>query len=231
VRWNGEGLVLVGGEDHRVGHGGSPLERYQALEQYARGRFRDVEVVQRWSGQVYEPADGLPYVGRSPLGERLYVATGYAGSGLVLGTLAAHVLADALRGRSVTPLAEAIRATRAPALAAAGRVTRQGLDTAVHYVVDRLGPGGAASLSEIEPESGAVVEVEGQKLAVYRDGSRRLHAFSPACTHMGCIVRWNAAERSWDCPCHGGRFAALGDALCGPPLRELESRALPRDAG
>ena len=228
VRWDGASLVLVGGEDHRVGHD-DPLERFQALERYARERFGDVEVVRRWSAQLYEPADGLPFVGRSPLAERIYVATGFAGTGLVLGTLAAHVVADALRGRPDTPLAEAVRATRAPALAAAGRVTRQGLDTAVHYVGDRLGSGDVASVAEIPKAAGAIVEVDGQKLAVYRDGSGRLHALSPVCTHMGCLVRWNTAERSWDCPCHGGRFSALGEVQSGPPMRDLEGRGLPRD--
>jgi Rieske Fe-S protein len=85
-------------------------------------------------------------------------------------------------------------------------------------------------VAEIPKAAGAIVEVEGQKLAVYRDGGGRLHALSPVCTHMGCIVRWNAAERSWDCPCHGGRFSALGDVQSGPPMRDLEGRSLPRDA-
>jgi len=229
VRWNGASLVLVGGEDHRVGHDDAH-ERYQALERYARDRFGDLEVVRRWSAQLYEPADGLPFVGRSPLAERIYVATGFAGTGLVLGTLAAHVVADALRGRPDTPLAEVVRATRAPALAAAGRVTRQGLDTAVRYIGDRLGSGDVGSVAEIPKAAGAIVEVEGQKLAVYRDVGGRLHAISPVCTHMGCIVRWNGAERSWDCPCHGGRFSALGEVQSGPPMRDLEGRGLPREA-
>lgn len=223
LRWEDQSLVLVGGEDHPVGHG-DPLERYDRLERFARARFRDVEVVRRWSGQLYEPADGLPYAGRSPLTERVFVATGYAGAGLVLGTMAAHVVADLILGRPDSPLSELVRATRVPGLAAAASASRQALEAAAHFSSDPLDAGRVSSVAEIVEGSGAIVEVDGEKLAVYRDGTGGLHALSPVCSHMGCIVRWNAAERSWDCPCHGGRFSALGHVQSGPPLEDLETR-------
>ena len=230
VRFQGENLVLLGGEDHQTGKEDDPLDRCWRLEQFARERFREVEVIRRWSSQYYEPADGLPYVGRSPLGRRVFLGTGYAGTGLVLGTLAAQVVAEQVLDRPESPLAEVVRATRIPGPGAAGRATLANLDTAVRFVADRVA-GGEASLAEVGAGGGALVEIEGETLAVCRDGSGILHALRAVCTHMGCIVHWNEAERTWDCPCHGGRFTSLGRVLSGPPLRDLEPRPLPREGG
>jgi glycine/D-amino acid oxidase-like deaminating enzyme/nitrite reductase/ring-hydroxylating ferredoxin subunit len=226
VRFQGQSVVLLGGEDHQTGKDDDPLDRYWRLEQFARERFREVEVIRRWSSQYYEPADGLPYIGRSPLGRRVFIGTGYSGTGLVLGTLAAQVIAEQVLDRPESPLAEVVRATRIPGPGAAGRATLTNLDTAVRFVADRVA-GGEAALGEVGAGGGALVEIEGETLAVSRDGNGRLHALRAVCTHMGCIVHWNEAERTWDCPCHGGRFTPEGCVLSGPPLRDLESRPLP----
>ena len=65
-----------------------------------------------------------------------------------------------------------------------------------------------------------------EKLAVYRDESARLHIVASECTHMGCQVRWNSAERSWDCPCHGSRFDVEGNVLQGPAVKPLVGKEL-----
>jgi Rieske Fe-S protein len=109
-------------------------------------------------------------------------------------------------------------------------VARQGLDTAAHLVGDPIGAVNPTAVAEVPAGSGAIVEVGGHRFALYRDEGGRPHFLSPVCTHMGCIVRWNPAERSWDCPCHGGRYTALGLVQSGPPLRDLEERALPRES-
>lgn len=230
VRFQGESLVLLGGGDHKAGHEAAPLDRYRQLEQFARERFGEIEVVRRWSSQLYEPADGLPYVGRSPLAERIFVGTGYAGTGLVLGTLSAQIIAELVLGQPESQLASLLRATRVPTPRAVGRAAASGLDVALHLVKDRLAAGEAA-LAEIAPGQGAIVSIDGETLAVSRDGDGggALRAVSAACTHMGCTVHWNEAERTWDCPCHGGRYAADGRVISGPPLADLKPRPLPHD--
>jgi glycine/D-amino acid oxidase-like deaminating enzyme/nitrite reductase/ring-hydroxylating ferredoxin subunit len=225
VRFEGENLVLLGGGDHKAGREAAPLDRFRQLEQFARERFGAIEVVRRWSSQLYEPLDGLPYVGRSPLAERVFVGTGYAGTGLVLGTLAAQIIADLVLGLPESELAALLRASRVPTPRAAGRAAAAGVDVALHFVKDRLAAGEAA-LAEIAPGQGAVVSLDGETLAVSRDGHGALCAVSAACTHMGCIVHWNEAERTWDCPCHGGRYAADGRVIEGPPLADLKPRPL-----
>jgi glycine/D-amino acid oxidase-like deaminating enzyme/nitrite reductase/ring-hydroxylating ferredoxin subunit len=225
--WDDQELLLVGGEDRKSGHEQDPAMCYERLEAFARTRFSVREVVERWAAQYYEPADGLPYVGRSALSERVYVATGYSGTGLVLGTLAARVLHDALHGHE-TEIARLVAATRIQPFAAARKVVSENLDVAVRLVGDRLA-GWSGSLEGLANGEGRLVECDGHRLAVYRDESGAFHARSPVCTHMGCIVQWNRVERTWDCPCHGGRYAPNGDVIGGPPLSALEGRDLPHE--
>ena len=228
VRLEGESVALLGGCDHKAGHEAAPLDRYRQLEQFARERFGEIDVVRRWSAQLYEPADGLPYVGRSPLAKRLFVATGYAGTGLVLGTLCAQILADLVLGQPESELAWLLRAARVPTPRAVGRAAAAGLDTVLHLVKDRFAAGEAA-LAEIAPGQGATVSIGGETVAVSRDAEGALHAVSAACTHMGCIVHWNEAEQTWDCPCHGGRYSRGGQVFSGPPLADLKPRPLPHE--
>ena len=221
---NGELLVLVGGEDEKVGQEKDPGDNYRRLEEYARRHFKVQEVVARWSAQFYEPADGLPYVGRSARSERVFIATGYSGVGLVQGTLAAMVVRNLLDGR-VSEVDELLAPTRIPPLAAAPKFVAENVNVAARFVKDRLA-GWEGSLSGMGRRDGRLVEKDGRKLAVYRDEDGAFHALSPTCTHMGCIVHWNATEQSWDCPCHGGRFSPRGEVLGGPPLAPLKARAL-----
>lgn len=224
LSWDEE-LLLVGGEDRKSGHELNPAACYSRLEAHARKRFTVRDVVQRWSAQYYEPADGLPYVGRSALSESVYVATGYSGSGLVLGTMAARVLHDGIQGRE-TDVSRLVAAMRIKPLAAAKKVVSENLDVAARFVGDRL-RGWGRSFADVAKGDGRLVEIGGRKLAVYRDEHGALHARSPVCTHMGCIVHWNGAQRTWDCPCHGGRFSANGEVISGPPLGPLPERDLP----
>jgi glycine/D-amino acid oxidase-like deaminating enzyme/nitrite reductase/ring-hydroxylating ferredoxin subunit len=221
---SGEDLLILGGEDRKAGPEDDALDRHLALEDYARARFTVDCVTHRWAGQYYEPADGLPYVGRSPMAEEVFIATGYSGNGLVQGTLAARALVDRLQGRE-SAVGDLLAATRLAPLAAATSVAATNLRAAARFLGDRLGRW-EKSLSGLGLGEGRLVEVDGQKLAVYRDLKGALHSRSPVCTHLGCIVGWNAVERSWDCPCHGGRFSPLGQVIGGPPLEDLPARSL-----
>jgi glycine/D-amino acid oxidase-like deaminating enzyme len=223
-RGEDEELLILGGEDHKAGQDDDAFARYRSLEDCARARFTVEGVAHRWSGQYYEPADGLPYVGRSALADDVFIATGYSGNGLVQGTLAAQILADRLQGRE-SAVGDLLAATRIAPLSAATSVVAANLNAAARFVGDRLG-NWEGSLGAIGQGEGRLVEVDGQKLAVYRDGKGVLHPRSPVCTHLGCIVGWNEIERTWDCPCHGGRFSPLGQVMSGPPLADLPSRSL-----
>lgn len=216
----GQNLLLIGGEDHKSGQGNEE-ESLKRLIDYASACFDVSEVVHSWSSQYYVPVDGLPYIGAYPGHKNTYLATGFNGNGMIFGTLAGQVISDQIL-RKENPYSQLFDPSRIKPIAGFKEWVKENADVAVHFVKDRLNVEGLESLQQIPADSGQVVELDGEKLAVYKDKNGEIHALSPVCTHAGCIVKWNALEKSWDCPCHGGRYDALGKVLTGPPRKPLE---------
>ena len=228
VPLDGEELLLVGGEGHRTGTGGDTRERYARLEAFAREHW-DVRAIEyRWSAQDAMTADGLPYVGRlTPFNERVLMATGFAKWGMTGGTAAASLLADLVQGRE-NPLRSLFDPYRLTLRASAKGLAEDGLQFGLHFVGDRLRRPGRGTIDDLAPGEGAIVRHEGEKVAAYRGEDGVVVAVSPTCTHLGCQVNFNTAERSWDCPCHGSRFAPDGSVLQGPAVHRLERKPLAR---
>lgn len=218
----GDYLIAVG-EAHRTGDHDAAAAQGR-LEAFVRRHFDVAAVAFRWSAQGYLTADGLPYIGRSNASE-LFVATGFATNGLTYGTLAATLIADQILGRA-NRWAELYRAARIEPVKAANGTATEGLAVAKALATDYLGRPEPLQLAAIPPGSGAVVAVNGDRLAVYRDEWGALTAVSPVCTHMKCLVRWNDVEHSWDCPCHGSRFDVDGRVVEGPALAPLARKAI-----
>lgn len=219
-----ERYVIIGGSDHRTGElpEGGPAAPFQELEAYAERL--GVRPEARWSAQVVESADGLPFIGRPNEDEPLYVATGFGGNGVSFGTLSAMLISDAILGRS-NRFADLYRANRFKP-SALGTVLSENLDTAVHALADHVRAPSHLGAMELEPGTGAIIKHGSERLAVYRDDAGTAHAVSCICTHMGCQVAFNPIERSWDCPCHGSRFDIDGRVLDGPATKPLEKRSL-----
>ena len=217
-------LLLVGGEGHKVGHESHTGARYRALEDFAREHF-DVESVEyRWSTQDPVPADGMPLVGPlTPISKRSFMATGFSKWGMTNGTAAALVLADTVLGRE-NPWASAFDSNRLRPRASAPKLVKENLDVGWRFAADRIRGRGSRSLDELAPGDGGLVRHDGETVAGYRDEEGRLMAVSPTCTHLWCRVAWNEAERSWDCPCHGSRFAPDGTVIEGPAVSDLERK-------
>lgn len=211
-------LYIIGGCDHKTGQG-DENEAFANLEQYARKKFRVREIRHRWSAELFEPDDGVPYIGRLPRADHLYLCTGFSGTGITWGTAAAEVIADLILQRH-HPLAEVVSPSRVKPLAAAGSFLKENLNVAKRFVVDRYSPETVNDLDQISPGEAKVVRYQGDLVAVYRD-EHGIHACSAKCTHAGCIVHWNEAEHTWDCPCHGGRYDAQGRRIYGPPPEDL----------
>ena len=216
-------LLLVGGEDHKTGQEQDTLGCFEALLDFASRHFRVTSVAYRWSAQVLEPVDGLPSIGRDLGSQHVYVATGYSGTGMTLGTLAGMLNSDLILGRE-NPCKDLYDPNRFKPAASIVDYVKENLSFPVHLVADRLKSPGAASLAEVARGEGKIVEIAGEKTAVFRDEHGLLHAVSPVCTHMGCLVAFNDAEKTWDCPCHGSRFDKDGKVFDGPATRPLESR-------
>lgn len=228
-RIDGVDYLIVGGEDHKVGHEEETDKNFQALEAYTLRNFPVSRITHRWSGQVIEPADGLAYIGRNSASKHTWVATGFSGTGMTWGTLSAMILSDLILGRQ-NPYAALYDATRVKVKAGAKDFIQENADVAFRFVVDRLSRPDGRKLSDVAPGEGKILEVDGQKVAVYREESGACHAVSPVCTHVGCHVHWNKAERSWDCPCHGARYSPTGKVLNGPAVKDLASKQLPAEA-
>jgi glycine/D-amino acid oxidase-like deaminating enzyme/nitrite reductase/ring-hydroxylating ferredoxin subunit len=221
-----EELLLVGGEGHKVGQGGSTAPRYARLEAFAREHFTVRSVDYRWSTQDSMPADGVPFVGRlTPWSGRSYTATGFRKWGLTMGAASARILADAIVGRE-NPWSAVFDPGRLNARASARDLVVENANVGYHFLVDRMTKRGSAS-SPLRPGEGRVVSHRGRQVAVSADSRGRRRAVSARCPHLGCIVTWNDAERSWDCPCHGSRFAPDGGVLEGPAVDPLERREVP----
>lgn len=228
VPFSGTELLMVGGEGHHVGTSKAQPRRYDALAAFADMHW-DVESFEhRWSSQDYSPDDGVPYIGRlNVLSSRVHIATGFKKWGMTSGTLAAMLISDAIAGRR-NEWAPLFSSTRVKPIAAGPRFLTENARVGYRMVADRVLSPGRRKIEDLAPGEGDIVTSKGQKVAGYRDDHGALHAVSTRCTHLGCQVAWNAAERSWDCPCHGSRFTPDGDILNGPATKPLPPRPTPQ---
>ncbi|WP_114941171.1 FAD-dependent oxidoreductase [Mucilaginibacter endophyticus] len=217
---NGEQLLLVGGLDHKTGHE-DPEKAFDDLEKYIRKYYSISSVKYRWSSQYYVPVDGLPYIGQMPMAaEGIYCATGYNGNGMMLGSVAGKILSDLILKKG-SRYEKLFSPARIKPMDSFSEFVKENADVAYHFVADRLQVHETDSLKRLQPGTGKVVEVDGQKIAAYRDDEGKVHALSPVCTHAACIVNWNGEEKSWDCPCHGARYDIEGNVLTGPATKGL----------
>ena len=217
-------ILVVGGADHKTGQDDHPEHRYDEIERWAREHFPQAQAVSyRWSGEIMEPSDGLPYLGRNPMDDdNVYLITGDSGNGMTHCTIGAMLVADLIGGRE-NPWQALYDPSRKPVHGLADFASEQA-NTLARYG-EWLTGGDVDSVQEIAAGEGAVVRDGLRKIAVYRDAHGGLHAVSAKCTHLGCAVHWNSAERSWDCPCHASRFDIEGKVLHGPapePLEKIE---------
>ena len=218
----GEDVLIVGGEDHKTGQADDMDERFRCLEEWTRARFPQVkDVAFRWSGQVMEPADYMGFIGRNPGNDHVFIATGDSGQGMTHGTIAGMLVRDLVLGRP-NEWAELYSPSRKPTenITVAAEYAKENANVALQYA-DWLTPGDVASVDKIEPGTGAVLRAGAHKLAAYRADDGALHIRSAVCPHMQCVVDWNPAEKSWDCPCHGSRFTATGRVINGPANTDL----------
>src|SRR3954469_22249137 len=217
-------MVIAGGESHKTGQGGDTAARVERLERWARERFDVASIEYRWSTQDNMPVDGVPFIGRlAPFQKRLWVATGFMKWGLTNGTAAGMILTDLINARP-NPWASLFDSTRFKPLASAKELVKDGANFSRHFVGDHLAPPAVCSVGSSAPGGAGFVRRGAGKVAAYRDEGGTLHAVSAVCTHLGCQVQWNSAERSWDCPCHGSRFDVTGRVIQGPAVKDLETK-------
>lgn len=224
-----EDVLIVGGEDHKTGQEGDENLHFESLERWARSHFPISDVVARWSGQVLEPVDYIAFIGRNPGDRHVYIATGDSGNGISHGAIAGMLLRDLVTGVD-NPWTDVFDPSRI-SLRSASTWIAENANVARQYM-DLVTRGEVHTADDIPPGQGRVIREGVHKLAVYRNASGALTVRSAVCPHLGCIVDWNSAERSWDCPCHGSRFTTEGEVLNGPAATGLAAAELaPRESG
>jgi glycine/D-amino acid oxidase-like deaminating enzyme/nitrite reductase/ring-hydroxylating ferredoxin subunit len=212
--------IIVVGESHETGHSDPTPDNWAELERWTLEHY-DVESFEyHWSAQDYTTADQIPYVGRSPRMSRTFVATGFKKWGLTNGTAAARMLVDLIGGRD-NPWLEAFDATRIGDAGTVAKLVEDNVHVGRRFAEDWIGRLGAGSVADLVPGEGRMVRNGLRTVGAYRHTDGTLHAVSVTCTHLGCTVQWNAAETSWDCPCHGSRFSYDGSVVNGPAVRPL----------
>jgi glycine/D-amino acid oxidase-like deaminating enzyme/nitrite reductase/ring-hydroxylating ferredoxin subunit len=217
-RRRGLDYAIFGGEDHKTGQKPHTEDSYCSLEQTLSKFVAGVTVAHRWSGQVIETNDGLPLVGETS--SRQFAATGFAGNGMTFGTLSAMMAVDAYAKRQ-NPWSDLFSTRRKKLKGGAVAYLRENKDYPYYLVRDWIGRREGKSLKSVRPGEGKVLRLKGKKVAAYRDEEGKITQCSPVCTHLGCIVGWNEAEKTWDCPCHGSRFKPNGEVLSGPAEEAL----------
>lgn len=216
-------LLLVGGEGHKVGSVSDTRENYQRLEAYVLSNFAVENIDYRWSSQDMVSFDKLPYIGKlTPMNNHVYVATGFSLWGMSKGTLSGMILSDLILGKENkwASLYDSLRAT--PFVTQ--QSIKQNMDVGMHWVGDRLKGLQNWSISDVDKGEAKLVTLKGEKVGVYRDETGKANVVSAVCPHLGCIVNWNSAEKTWDCPCHGARFKVTGKVTQGPAVKDLEKK-------
>ncbi len=226
VEVGGARHLIVGGEDHKTGQDSDAAAAFDRLTKWS---YRlGLVVDKRWSSQVVEPVDALPFIGRNAASTNVFIATGYSGNGLTFGTLAGMMLTDACLEKA-NPYAELYAATRMKPIASIKSYLAENIDFPLHLIGDALKPAEASSIDEVAPGEGKLVRIGMSKVAVYKSPEGKVQAVSSLCPHMGCHVAFNNAEKTWDCPCHGSRFGTDGLVIAGPALEPLAAHDGPLD--
>lgn len=215
-------MLILGGEDHRTGEANDADERFLRLEKWLRVHVPQAGAVEYcWSGQVYEPADGLGFIGRDPAhGPNVLITTGGSGMGMTHGTISGKLITDLICQRA-NPWEKLYAPTRKP-LGAPLEFLKENINSLAQYS-KKLAPSEVESVDDIAPGEGAIIRDGLKQVAVYKDLDENIHILDATCKHLGATVCWNSCEKSWDCPAHGSRFNALGEVIAGPANYNLDA--------
>jgi glycine/D-amino acid oxidase-like deaminating enzyme/nitrite reductase/ring-hydroxylating ferredoxin subunit len=222
VHQTGE-VLLIGGENHKTGHGGNIKDHYLKIYEFARKNFSVESVVYFWTSQDNVTMDRIPYIGRLTSGSKyLYLATGFQGWGMTSGTLSGMILKDLITGKK-NKWSELFDSTRTSPLKPAEKFISENIEVTKDFESGGLKKADT-NITSLKPAEGGIYEMNNDRTAVYKDSSGKLHSHASVCTHRGCILQWDNAEKTWDCPCHGSRFQYDGEVLYGPALKPLEKK-------
>lgn len=222
-RADGTVVAVATGPRFKLGDADEQRKCFDEIEAWLATNFDAGAVEYRWVNEDYASMDAVPFVGWSSNGDHAYlVATGFDGWGISNGATAGRVLADLAAGHD-NPFADLLDARRVRPVAGGKKFVAENAAVAVALARNHLARK-PKSLDEVAPGHAAVLKLDGDIVAAFRDDAGAVHAVSAKCTHMGCLVGWNEIDRTWDCACHGSRFGPDGAVIHGPAVQPLAPR-------
>ena len=220
---DGQIWAIAAGTHFKPGHAEEERRWMDDIIHWLTRNFDAAPPDYRWVNEDYAPMDKAPFIGWSSSGGGYLVATGFDAWGITNGTVAAMIIADLVAGRD-NRWAETFDAARIKPLAGGPAFVKANAGVAIEMAAGWLSKK-AKSYDALAPGEAAILKVDGERVAAFRDEEGKVHAVSAICTHMGCILGWNETDRTWDCPCHGSRFALSGAVIHGPATKALEAKA------
>jgi len=217
---DGRKYFIVGGNDHKTAHEENQEYCLLKLESHIRKYFDIEEIAYKWSSQFYESPDGLPYIGQLPGHDKIFTATGFGGNGMPYSTVAALLFTKMICNED-SPYKDLYDPNRLKPVAGFSNFVNHNADVVKQFASKWFSANDLHQLAELASGEGKIVKFKEEKIAIYKDESGRIHALHPTCTHVGCEVKWNNAELTWDCPCHGARYSYDGRVLNGPAVKNL----------
>jgi glycine/D-amino acid oxidase-like deaminating enzyme/nitrite reductase/ring-hydroxylating ferredoxin subunit len=217
---DGKKYFIVGGYDHQTAHEDNQEYCFLKLESHIRKHFDIKEIAYKWSSQYYESPDGLPYIGQLPGHRKIFVATGYGGNGMPFSTVAALLLTKMICNEN-SPYKDLYDPNRLKPVAGFSEFISHNVDVVKQFASRFFSGDDLAQLADLANDEGKIVRFNDEKIAIYKDVNGAVHALHPTCTHAGCEVKWNNAELTWDCPCHGTRYSYDGRVMNGPAVKNL----------
>ena len=215
---SGERYLIIGGQDHKTGKCDNEGESYDIIEDYAKNNFKVGEVISKWSAQDYLPYDEVPYIGRiNSKDNNIYIVTGTNKCGLSHGSIGAKIITDLITKNS-SEYEELYNPSRVKSYLNS-KFIESSVEMAYDYIKGKINSGDDRLPQKDE---GKTITINGERYGAYRDAKGYLYIVDITCTHLGCELRFNSAEKSWDCPCHGSRFNYKGEILNGPALKPLK---------
>lgn len=213
-------LLIIGGEHHKTGQDDNELDHYRKLIKYAEDTFKATEVLYRWSAHDYTAMNEIPIIGHiTGRKQNIFIAAAYQKWGMTTSMVSAMIIKDILtKGKS--EVEEIFTPSRVSTVESAKNFVKENLNVAGELIggkIKKLPENISLELGEGKP-----LTFDGKKAGAYRDMEGNLYVVDTTCKHLGCEVRWNSAEKSWDCPCHASRYSYDGTVLEGPALKPLD---------
>ena len=221
AKYEGKELLLIGGGDHKTGQPSCYHDTYGILEQEAKKFYPNCEVLYRWNTRDCISLDKIPYIGQySATMPNVFVGTGFKKWGMTLSNIAANIVVDDIFGKE-NKYAYLFRPSRLKPIKNIDEMKNMLVQSTNSLVLDKF-KSANMRFDEIQNNSGSIIEINHEKIGIYKSPEGKIFAVKPICTHLGCLLSWNDVDKTWDCPCHGSRFDYHGINLYDPAFKNLD---------